>query len=208
MPEDPSNGYDAVAEEFRRLRSANGLGIVRSWAASLPPGGSVVDVGAGSGVPLTAALVEAGLEVFAIDASRAMIAMVRGRVPGVRAACEPAERSAFFDRTFDGVLAIGLVFLLPAGGQRALIIRMAAALAPEGRLLFSTPREVCAWDDRLTGRPSSSLGADAYGRILAGSGLCLVRDHVDEGGSHYFEARKGRGRAGAARSAEARPRRT
>ena len=192
--EDTSNGYEAVAEDFTRLRlqSPTGLAIVRKWAASLPRGGCVLDVGAGSGEPLTAALIEAGLDVFAIDASPTMVAAFQRRFPGVKVACEPAEYSRFFERTFDGALAIGLVFLLPADNQRQLIRRMAAALKPGGRLLFSAPREVCVWDDLLTGQPSSSLGADEYRRIAAGSGLHILGEHVDEGGNHYYEARAGR----------------
>ena len=190
MPEDRSNGWEAVAEEFMRLRSTTGLATVRKWAASLPRGGSVLDVGTGSGEPLTAALIEEGLDASAVDASPTMVAAFRRRFPGVEVACEPAERSRFFDRTFDGALAIGLVFLLPAKSQREVIRRMAAALKPGGRLLFSAPRQVCVWDDLLTGQPSSSLGADEYRRIIAGSGLHLIGEHVDEGETHYYEARK------------------
>ena len=190
VPEDRSQGYDAVTEEFIGLRSAIGLAIVRKWAASLPRGGAVLDVGAGSGAPLTAALIEDGFDVCAVDASPTMVAAFRRRFPGVEVACEPAEGSRFFERRFDGVLAIGLVFLLPEESQRDLLRRMAGALKPGGSLLFSAPRQVCAWDDRLTGRPSSSLGAEAYCRILADSGLQLVEQHVDEGGNHYYEARK------------------
>lgn len=190
MSEDASNGWEAVAGPFMRGRSTNGLATVRQWAASLPPGGAVLDVGAGSGEPLGAALIAAGFEVFAIDAAPSMVAAFRRRFPGVPVACEAAERSRFFGRTFDGVLAVGLVFLLPEDAQRALIGRMAAALAPGGRLLFSAPRQACVWRDRQTGRRSSSLGADAYRRIVARSGLDMVGEHVDEGGNHYHEARK------------------
>ena len=190
MSEDASNGYEAVAEAFMRLRSTTGLAAVRKWAASLPRGGAVLDVGAGSGEPLAGALIEAGLDVFAIDAAPTMVAAFRRRFPGAEIACEPAERSAFFDRTFDGALAVGLVFLLPADAQRDLIRRMAAALNPGGRLLFSAPRQVCAWDDSLTGQPSSSLGAAAYRRIIADCGLRFIGEHVDEGGNCYYEARK------------------
>jgi len=193
LPEDMSNGYEAVADEFMRVRSGTGLAIVREWAAALPEGGAVLDVGAGSGEPLTAALVEDGFDVSAIDASPTLVAAFRRRFPGVAVACEAAERSRFFDRTFDGVLAVGLVFLLPEDSQGDLVRRMAAALRPGGRLLFSAPREVVVWDDLLTGRPSLSLGADAYRRIIAGAGLEFVGEHVDEGGTNYYEARKGSG---------------
>lgn len=190
MPEDMSNGWEAVAKEFMNLRSTTGLATIRKWAASLPRGGSVLDAGAGSGEPLTAALIEEGFDVSAVDASPTMVAAFQRRFPGVEVACEPAERSHFFNRAFDGALAIGLVFLLPEDGQRELIRRLAAALKPGGRLLFSAPRQACVWNDLLTGQPSLSLGADEYRRIAANSGLHLVCEHVDEGENHYYEARK------------------
>ncbi len=190
MSEDPSNGYEAVAGEFMATRSTSGRALVRDWAATLPRGGAIVDVGAGSGEPLTSALVEAGLKVFAIDASPTMAAAFRRRFPGVEIACEPAESSRFFDRTFSAALAVGVIFLLPAEAQQELIRRMARALQPGGGMLFSAPRQVCAWNDLLTGRPSSSLGAEAYARLLNECGLEIVAEPADEGGSQYYEARK------------------
>lgn len=194
LSEDASNGYEAVAEEFMAVRSASGRAVVRKWAASLPRACSVVDVGAGHGEPLTWALIDEGLAVSAIDASPKMVAAFRRRFPEVEVACEPAEQSRFFNRTFDAALAIGLIFLLPEDSQRELIRRISGALEPGGRLLFSAPRQVGTWNDVLTGQPSWSLGAAEYGRLLAQSAFRLIDehdDHVDQGGSHYYEARKG-----------------
>lgn len=194
MSADASNGYEAVAEEFMAVRSTSGRTVVRKWAASLPRGCSVVDIGAGYGEPLTSVLIDEGLAVFAIDASPKMVAAFRRRFPGVEVACEPAERSRFFNRTFDAALAIGLIFLLPAHSQRELIRRISGALKPQGRLLFSAPRQVGTWDDILTGQPSWSLGAEEYGRILVESGFRLIDEHdehVEQGGTHYYEAQKG-----------------
>lgn len=190
MPEDPSNGYEAHAEEFMRARSSVGVDVVRAWAKRLPRGGSVIDIGAASGEPLTAVLIEEGLDVSAIDASQKMVAAFHERYPDIPVACEPVENSRFFDRTFDGVLAIGLVFLLSADNQRAIIGRMAAALKPAGGLLFSAPHQTGAWEDMITGLPSLSLGADEYQRLITGAGLAVIGRLTDEGGSCYYEARK------------------
>ena len=190
MSDDPSCGYDAHAETFVAARSDVGLSLVRDWAASLPVGASVVDVGAGSGTPLTAALAAAGLDVFAIDAAPSMVAAFRERVPHVPIACEPAEASAFFGRSFDAALAVGVVFLLPPERQGRLLRRVSCVLRPGGRLLFSAPWQVCAWTDALTGDSSVSLGREACARILAEEGVRIVAEHDDEGGNHHFAARK------------------
>lgn len=192
MAEDMSNGYEAVADDFIRLRhdSLTGHNIVRRWTASLSRGGSILDVGAGFGYPVASSLIEMGFDVFAVDASATLVAAFQRRFPGVEVACESAEHSRFFDRTFDGVVAIGLVFLLSEGSQRKVIRRMAAALNPGGRLLFSAPSQKCEWDDLLTGRRSSSLGVDEYQQILAGAGLDFAGGYEDERANHYYEARK------------------
>lgn len=193
MSEDASNGYEAVAEEFMAVRSTSGRAVVQKWAASLPRACSVVDIGAGYGEPLTSILIDEGLAVSAIDASPKMVTALRRRFPGMEVACEPAERSRFFNRTFDAALAIGLIFLLPEDSQHELIRRISGALKPGGRLLLSAPRQVGTWNDILTGRPSWSLGAEEYGRVLAHSGFRLIDEHdehVDQGGTHYYEAQR------------------
>ncbi len=190
LSDDTSNGWEAVAQQFMAARSAIGLETVRAWARALPPGGSILDLGAGSGVPLAAALIEQGFVVSAVDASSTLVAAFRRRFPHAEIACEPAEHSTFFNHSFDGVMAIGLMFLLPAAAQRAVIERVATALRPSGRFLFTAPQEACAWADCLTGRSSVSLGADAYDALLSEAGLRLIAQHQDEGQNHYFEARK------------------
>ncbi|MEO1044744.1 MAG: class I SAM-dependent methyltransferase [Pseudomonadota bacterium] len=179
-----------MAGEFIRVRSATGVAVIETVAAALRRQATVLDIGAGSGEPLTRILVEKGFSVSAIDASPNMVAAFRRNFPDVEIVCEPAETSRFFDRCFDAVVAVGLVFLLPEGAQRRLIPRMAEVVKPGGRLLFSAPEQTGSWDDLLTGQQSFSLGSAEYCRILSGCGMEVVADHRDEGGSHYYEARK------------------
>lgn len=188
--DDPSNGYEAVAPEFMRVRSRQiGVATVRKWALALPPGATILDLGCGHGNPLATALTEDGFIVYGIDASPTMAAEFRSRFPHAHVTCEAVEDSAFFARTFDAVLAIGLMFLLDAATQRGLIRKVAQALTSRGRFLFTSPRQVCTWTDVLTGRTSRSLGADAYKAILASAGLTLLDEYLDEDGNHYYDAR-------------------
>jgi len=190
MTHDPSHGWDAVAEAFIGARSDVGADVVRRWAGLLPPGGTVVDIGCGFGEPVTRTLIEAGLDVWGVDASPTLVAEYRRRFPGCPVACEAAETSDLFGRSFDGAVAVGLMFLLPDEAQHRLIARVAGALAPGGRFLFSAPRQMCEWDDRLTGRPSRSLGQQAYRQALEAAGLILAHQRTDPGGNHYFDAVK------------------
>lgn len=193
MREDGSNGYEGIASMYIAGRGtrplvgdAIGAAIVRAWAQDFPPGATVLDLGSGPGDPSTRILQDAGLACYAVDASSAMVAAFRERFPGVPIEHDTVEASGFFDRTFDGVLAWGLLFLLKPVAQAVVIEKVAGALNPGGRFLFTAPKEPFEWLDAMTGRPSQSLGAPAYERLLRDAGLTWVAEAEDEGGNHYY----------------------
>lgn len=127
-----------------------------------------------------------GFIVYGIDASRSLIAEFRRRFPQATVACEAAEDSTFFGQTFDGIIAIGLFFLLSPETQRNLISQVALALKPSAPFLFTAPAQRATWTDIMTGRQSTSLGVETYKRILRESGLRLVDEYEDEGDNHYY----------------------
>ncbi|MCX6586245.1 MAG: class I SAM-dependent methyltransferase [Acidobacteria bacterium] len=190
---DRSNGYEQVAAEFLARRgSARDIGIgvpeVRQWARTLPAGAAVLDLGCGTGLPLTALLVAEGLSVYGVDAAPSFVQAFRRHLPHTPIACEAVQDSPFFGRTFDGVLAWGLLFLLSPAHQRQLLTRIAGVLAPGGRLLFTAPALPLIWRDAMTGLESQSLGAPAYRHHLTALGLTLLSESEDEGQNHYFAA--------------------
>jgi len=77
---------------------------------------------------------------------------------------------------------------LPAEKQRQLIGRVGNALKPDGRFLFSAPRQSCTWRDMLTGEPSLSLGEQTYRLALDEAGMTISACFTDEGESNYFDA--------------------
>lgn len=187
---DQSNGYEAIARHFVGARTPSiGPSTVQGWAKRLPTGASVLELGCGFGL-ITQVLVDAGFEVYAIDASPTLLAMCRERFPNIPTACEAAEESDFFGRTFDAVVAWGLLFLLPEDTQRAFIPKMAAALKPGGRLLFTSERDPLAWNDSLTDQRSVALGFNEYVRLLEKGGLQMDGTDQDVGGNFYYFARK------------------
>jgi len=190
---DQSNGYEAIASEFMTRREQSGIGVatVLAWARSLKPGASILDLGCGHGVPISAALMADGFFVHGIDSSPSLTAAFRSRFPRAPVACEAVEDSRFFGRGFDAVIAVGLMFLLSADIQGRLIRRVARTLNTGGRFLFSAPAEACTWKDALTGEQSVSLGAAAYKDHLSNAGLALVDVYLDEGDNHYYDCRIG-----------------
>ena len=186
---------EILAGRGRAPSAAVGAREVREWARSLPRGAAVLDLGCGTGLPITRVLVDEGLNVCAIDAAPSFVEAFRHNLPGIPVACESVESSSFFDRRFDGVLAWGLVFLLSPEAQRSLVPRMADLLVPGGRLLFTSPAEPVVWNDAMTGLESRSLGAAEYRRLLSAVGVETTREYEDEGQNHYFDAFKRSGRA-------------
>jgi len=192
---DRSSGYEAVSVEFLARRgnsstrsTAIGVKEVRKWAKTLPRSGSVIDLGCGPGFPITVVLIEEGLHVFGVDAAPSFVAAFQRNLPGTPILCEAVQESRFFDRTFDAVLAIGLMFLLKAEDQHHLIHRFAETLVPGGRLLFTATAIPAIWNDAMTGLESISLGAVRYRELLRASGLSVAKEYEDVGENHYFDA--------------------
>ena len=171
-------------------RSESGKAVVEKWAESLPKNAAVLDVGSGHGLPVSAAVLKVGCQLSAIDASPTLVAAFRKNFPTVRVVCEAVETSEFFGERFDGIISVGLVFLLSEKKQRELFRKIAAALNPNGRFLFSAPEQKCEWMDILTGQMSYGLGAETYGRISNSCGLTVIETNTDEGGSNYYDVLK------------------
>lgn len=194
---DRSKGYEAVAEEFLARRGdratrATGIGVkeVRKWAKTLPRGSSVMDLGCGPGFPITVVLIEEGLQVFGVDAAPSFVAAFQRNLPGIPIVCGSVLDSRFFDRPFDAVVSIGLMFLLNAEEQHRLIRRFAEILVPGGRLLFTSTARPAVWNDAMTGLESISLGREEYRNLLGGAGIAVAEEYEDVGESHYFDAFK------------------
>ena len=189
---DPSNGYEGAAYEFLEHRGSSNIGVatVRAWGRSLPTGAAVLDLGCGSGLPISRTLMDQGIAVYGVDSSRTLCAAFSRNCPTANVACESVEESSFFRREFDGVIAWGLIFLLRAESQLTLIHRVARTLSQSGRFLFTAPTQACNWVDVLTGRTSQAAGDAAYRAALEASGLLLIAEHIDEGENHYYDTAK------------------
>lgn len=191
-PHDASAGYESVAAIFQAAREQTRIGAstIAAWAQTLPPGTEVLELGCGAGVPVAQELARAGCVVWGIDASPTLLARFAERLPQFQCACHDLATSPFFGRTFGAVVAVGVLFLLPPDTQRDVIARVARVLEPGGLFLFTSPAAPVEWTDALTGHGSHSLGAVEYTATLTAAGLTLVREFTDEGGNHYFLARR------------------
>ena len=191
---DKSNGYEGIAPQFLKGRgiAIDGIGksTVGKWAQTLQPGSVILDIGCGTGIPVSKVLVDAGMMVYGIDASPTLAETFHENFPRLPIACEAAEESAFFGRQFDGIISVGLMFLLSEEAQIIVINKASAALEPGGKFVFTATYIAHTWNDIMTDQPSISLGAEKYRELTAASGLSIIDEFEDEGGNYYFDSVK------------------
>ena len=76
------NGYDDIARTYhKQCDKFKSNELLAGFSALLPPGGDVLDVGCGAGVPVARFLVLAGFKVTGVDASSSMLKLARIHVP-------------------------------------------------------------------------------------------------------------------------------
>lgn len=128
------------------------------WALDPAPGARVLDLGAGTG-KLTAALIEAGVDVVAVEPDGAMLAKLRQALPDVRSLHGSAESIPLPDGSVDAVLSGNAMhwFDMALAGPE-----IARVLSPNGVLagLWNVMDDSVAWVDglvRASGREAIGL---------------------------------------------------
>jgi SAM-dependent methyltransferase len=188
--------YDRIARLYaaERPRSTIGLPELNDMLARLPQGASVLDVGCGTGKPITEAILlhPASLQVFGVDSSEKMLEEFRGNFPRVPVQCSPIQAFDYFERTFDAVVSWGMMFHLPPEEQRSVIRNIASHLAPQGFFLFSSGNEAGMRAGTMYGEDFAyySLGAEEYRTTLEASRCALLDEHFDIGENYYYLAQK------------------
>ncbi|MEX0838370.1 MAG: class I SAM-dependent methyltransferase, partial [Parvibaculum sp.] len=127
--------YDAEAEAYAaRGDRTNVSGSLGAFLARLAPGAHVLDLGSGDGRH-SAAMMEAGFEVTALDGS-AGLAAIASRLLG-----KPVRIARFEEiedvAAFDAVWAHASLLHVPAAGLADILARVHRALKPGGRLFAS-----------------------------------------------------------------------
>jgi SAM-dependent methyltransferase len=148
---------------------------LETFAAGLPHGATVLDIGCGAGVPVARDLIAAGFAVTGIDSSPALISRCRERFAD--ADWQVADMRALdLGRRFDGLLAWHSFFHLRADDQRAMFPIFAAHAAPGALLMFTSGPSAGIAMGEWQGEPlfHDSLAQEEYRALLAGNGFDVL----------------------------------
>jgi cyclopropane fatty-acyl-phospholipid synthase-like methyltransferase len=162
--------YDENAEAWAALRGSNLK--EKEWLdrfiAFVPPGGSILDIGCGSGAPIARYLLQQGFQVIGVDSSPAMIGICKGRFPHAEWLVSDM-RTIDLGRRFDGVLAWSSFFHLSPEDQREMFARFAAHAKAGAPLMFTSgPRHGVAMGEWQS-EPlyHASLAPEEYRSLLS-----------------------------------------
>lgn len=130
--------YNKIADQWADSRDRSSLSqLVIDFAASIKPHGKILDIGCGTGYPITTFLGESGFIVTGIDISENLLQKaVERNIPNTTLhLCdffdfEPTER-------FDGIIAFDSFFHFPKDKQAEIYSRVAHWLNSGGYLLFT-----------------------------------------------------------------------
>lgn len=194
--------YDDLFDWYTSNRGADiGLAAIEALVENLPQGARVLDAGCGTGIPHGRWLASRGFDVYGVDSSARMIEAFRRNVPDARAEHARIQDSRLFGTTFHAALAWGVLFHLDESEQRLVIGKLAQALLPGGRLLFTSGEERGVREGTMDGTlfRYTSLGAPQYEALLTEHGLRLESATSDPFENFSYvavrpEARSSRGR--------------
>lgn len=167
--------YEENAEAWDSLRGPEPR-LERSWlerfAARLPAGGTVLDIGCGSGRPVAGWLIGRGFALTGVDSSPSLIALCEARFPA--AGWHVADMRALALATrFDGLIAWHSLFHLEPEAQRAMFARFAAHSRPGAILMFTSGSGEGVRIGEWQGEPlyQASLDLGEYRSLLRDNGF-------------------------------------
>ncbi|UXT48305.1 class I SAM-dependent methyltransferase [Agrobacterium tumefaciens] len=185
------HGADFDKERGRSLAEKSWLD---RFASLLPGGGSILDIGCGSGEPIAGYFITSGYDVTGIDASLPLIELCRNRFPENLWAVADMRELAL-GRRFDGLIAWHSFFHLKPEDQRLMFGIFRQHANDGAALMFTAGPGQGEAIGTFQGKPlyHASLARDDYESLLAAHGFRLL-DHIINdpqcGGATVYLARR------------------
>jgi ubiquinone/menaquinone biosynthesis C-methylase UbiE len=139
------SGYDEIARTYHEQRDRfKSNELLARFSSLLPPGGDVLDVGCGAGMPVARFLADAGFRVTGVDVSSSMLELARVHVPEANFVKMDMTQLEFDADCFDGICAFYSLFHVPGTEHLQVLIGFYHLLRQGGILLFCSGRD--AWE--------------------------------------------------------------
>lgn len=190
-------GYDEVAATYERTFSGSkrraewlqeGLALLEPFKP-----GDVLDLGCGSGIPVSEAVVAAGHRLTGIDGSARQISLAAANVPTGRFEVADMSEAGFAPRSFDAVFAFYSITHVPREKHAPLFARVHEWLKPGGFFLASLGGTgTGGWTGEWLGTPMyfSHFDAKTNVGLIEGAGFAidtaLVQEQDDEPGAFLW----------------------
>lgn len=172
--------YEENAAAWDAVRGGD-AGLEEKWlerfAALIPAGGHVLDIGCGSGRPVAGWLIERGFRLTGVDSAPSLVSLAAKRFAHAEWRVADMRALALGER-FDALVAWHSLFHLCPDDQRPMFERFAAHSKPGAVLMFTG-----GWAEGVRigdwrGEPlyHASLSPDEYRELLRENGFELL-DH-------------------------------
>jgi cyclopropane fatty-acyl-phospholipid synthase-like methyltransferase len=130
--------YNKIADQWADIRDRSKVSkLVLDFAARINPHGNVLDIGCGTGYPITTFLAESGFTVTGIDLTENLLQKaIERNIPNTT-----LHLSDFFDfepsESYDGIIAFDIFFHFPKDKQAEIYSRVTKWMNLGGFLLFT-----------------------------------------------------------------------
>jgi len=188
--------YERHALAFDSLRGKNLF--EKPWldrfASLLPKRATVLDLGCGSGEPISADLIARGFRLTGVDSSATLIGLCKDRFPDHQWIVRDMRKLPA-GRMFGGIVAWHSLFHLNPDDQRAMFPVLADLSAPGAALMFTAGHFDGVAMGEFGGEPlyHASLSRAEYLELLTESGFSVVSQVMQDpacGGATVWLAQK------------------
>lgn len=173
--------YEEIVEWFddARTKTLMESEYLHLIVNSIPAGGSILDLGCGTGEPIARFFIEKGFHLTGVDGSAKMIALCQKRFPSERWIVSDM-REIKFPQQFDAILAWHSFFHLDHESQREMFKLFNSHLKSGGVLAFTSGEEEDeVWSDNGGQQLyHASLSTHEYKKLLEESLFKVLRHTV------------------------------
>ena len=180
--EQNASSYNIIADRWDEIRRTKPVdSCVVEFAALLPAGAKVLDIGCGTGYPIDEYLSSMGFSVTGVDPAEKMLEKAVGlKLPRTRFV--HTDLLGFFsEEKFDAAIAFDSIFHIPLERQRDIYPKVAGLLKNGAYFLFTHGKTTGFVQGTMFGEPFfySALGGDTVKECLSEAGFEIIRFEED-----------------------------